>query len=123
MSLGMRLKTLRKAAQLTQQALADKVSVSRIYIQALESNRRMPSMKLLRKLSEALEVDPADLVQGFPEHRPSRMQLEEVVAGGPDVEVWYRSKKLSPKDLHLVQKLIEAALEEWDTEDVIQKQR
>jgi transcriptional regulator with XRE-family HTH domain len=118
----MRLKTLRKAAQLTQQTLADKVTVSRIYIQALESNRRMPSMKLLRRLSEALNVDPADLVQGLPEHRPSRMQLEEIVTGDPEVEVWYRSKKLSPKDLHLVQKLIEAALEEWDAGDALHQQ-
>lgn len=117
MSLGMRLKTLRKAAQMTQQTLADKVNVSRIYIQALESNRRMPSMKLLRRLAEALEVDPADLVHGFPEHRPSRMQLEEIVGGGSEVEVWYRSKKLTPRDLHLVQRLIEAALEEWHLED------
>ncbi|MDD3427268.1 MAG: helix-turn-helix transcriptional regulator, partial [Aminobacterium sp.] len=38
MSLGIRIKTLRKAARLTQQALADKTDVSRIYIQALESN-------------------------------------------------------------------------------------
>ncbi len=121
MSLGMRLKTLRKAAQMTQQTLADKVSVSRIYIQALESNRRMPSMKLLRRLAEALDVEPADLVHDFAEHRRSRMQLEQIVAGGPEVEVWYRSKKLTPRDLHLVQKLIEAALEEWEEDDSRQR--
>ena len=43
MSLGNRIKTLRKAQNLTQQKLADKVDVSRIYVQALESNRRLPS--------------------------------------------------------------------------------
>ena len=55
MSLGMRIKTLRKAVKLTQQGLAEKTDVSRIYIQALESNRRMPSMKLLGRLAEALD--------------------------------------------------------------------
>ena len=51
MSLGNRIKSLRKAQHLTQQKLADKVEVSRIYVQALESNRRLPSMKLLQKLA------------------------------------------------------------------------
>ncbi|MFA7620415.1 MAG: helix-turn-helix domain-containing protein, partial [Aminobacteriaceae bacterium] len=37
MSLGMRIRTLRKSLGLTQQGLADKTEVSRIYIQALES--------------------------------------------------------------------------------------
>lgn len=117
MSLGMRLKVLRKAAGKTQQALAEEVGVSRIYVQALESNRRLPSMKLLHRLAQALEVDPGDLVQNLPEGKGSRFQIEELFSHGADVEVWYRSKKLSTRDLHLVGKLIEAALSEWEQEN------
>ncbi len=65
MSLGNRIKTLRKAQNLTQQKLADKVDVSRIYVQALESNRRLPSMKLLQRLAPALNVDVTDLLMDF----------------------------------------------------------
>lgn len=116
MSLGMRIKVLRKASEKTQQVLADEVGVSRIYIQALESNRRLPSMKLLRRLAEALQVDPGDLVQNLPQGKSSRFQIEEIFAREADVEIWYRSKKLSSKDLRLVGKLIDAALSEWEQE-------
>ena len=115
MSLGGRIRTLRRALDLTQQSLADKVEVSRIYIQALESNRRLPSMKLLNRLAPALGVEVADLVQDLSSERPGRMQLEEVLASG-EVEVWYRSRKLSGRELKRVHRLVEAALEEWDEE-------
>ena len=60
MSLGNRIKTLRKAQNLTQQKLADKVEVSRIYVQALESNRRLPSMKLLHPIAGTLAAAERD---------------------------------------------------------------
>jgi transcriptional regulator with XRE-family HTH domain len=116
MSLGLRIKTLRKAKSLTQQQLADLVDVSRIYIQALESNRRLPSMKLLRRLAGALDVRVADLVQNEDVEGSGRLQLEEVLENTEDVEIWYRSKKLSSREIQLVQKLVDAALTEWDRE-------
>ena len=79
MSLGMRIRTLRKALGLTQQGLADRTQVSRIYIQALESNRRTPSMKLLSRLAEALEVEVQDLVKSLTASSTGRLQLEEVL--------------------------------------------
>jgi transcriptional regulator with XRE-family HTH domain len=116
MSLGLRIKTLRKAKSLTQQQLANLVDVSRIYIQALESNRRLPSMKLLRRLAGALDVRVADLVQNEDVEGSGRLQLEEVLENTEDVEIWYRSKKLSSREIQLVQKLVDAALTEWDRE-------
>lgn len=117
MSLGNRIKSLRKAQHLTQQKLADKVSISRIYVQALESNRRLPSMKLLQKLAPALGVDVTDLIKDFssPE-KPGRIQLESMLDNG-ELEIWYRSKKLSEKELRRVYRIVEAALEDWDEED------
>jgi transcriptional regulator with XRE-family HTH domain len=116
MSLGLRIKTLRKAKSLTQQQLADLVDVSRIYIQALESNRRLPSMKLLRRLAAALDVRVADIVQNEDVEGTGRLQLEEVLENAEDVEIWYRSRKLSNREIQLVQKLVDAALSEWDRE-------
>ena len=117
MSLGNRIKSLRKAQHLTQQKLADKVDVSRIYVQALESNRRMPSMKLLNRLAEALGVEVQDLVKTVSSSPSGRLQLEEVLQVSPEVEVWYRSKKLKPRELKFVQSLIDAAISRWEEED------
>lgn len=116
MSLGSRIKSLRKAQNLTQQKLADKVDVSRIYVQALESNRRLPSMKLLKRLAPALEVEVTDLLMdlGTPD-KPGRIQLESMLDNG-ELEIWYRSKKLSEKELRRIYRIIEATLEDWDEE-------
>ena len=117
MSLGGRIKSLRRAHHLTQKDLADIVNVSRIYVQALESNRRLPSMKLLQRLAPALDVEVADLLADFSSpDKPGRVQLESMLDNG-ELEIWYRSKKLSEKELHLVYRIVEAALEDWEKED------
>jgi transcriptional regulator with XRE-family HTH domain len=117
MSLGLRIRTLRKALGLTQQGLAERTQVSRIYIQALESNRRTPSMKLLSRLANSLEVEVQDLVKTMSTSPSGRLQLEEVFQAAPETEVWYRSKRLKPKELRFVQSLIDAAIERWEEED------
>ena len=114
MTLGLRIRTLRKARKMTQQQLADVTQVSRIYIQALESNRRSPSMKLLHRLSEQLGVETSDLLEEFPRDTGGRLQLEEPFSGPEPMEIWYRSHKLSEKDMAMVQRLIEAALMDWE---------
>ena len=88
--------------------------MSRIYIQALESNRRSPSMKLLRRLAEKLGVETADLLEEFPRDTGGRLQLEELFAGPEPMEIWYRSHKLSERDMAMVHRLIEAALADWE---------
>ncbi len=116
MTLGLRIRTLRKARKMTQQQLADATEVSRIYIQALESNRRSPSMKLLRRLSEKLGVETSDLLEEFPRDAGGRLQLEELFAGPEPVEIWYRSHRLTEKDINMVHRLIDAALADWEGE-------
>jgi transcriptional regulator with XRE-family HTH domain len=101
---------------MTQQNLADRVEVSRIYIQALESSRRTPSMKLLGRLSEALGVEVSDMVQEAPGAAGGRMQLEDLLASG-EVEVWYRSHRLDPRECRRIERLIRATLEDWDAEE------
>jgi transcriptional regulator with XRE-family HTH domain len=103
----------------TQQSLADKVQVSRIYIQALESNRRMPSMKLLHRLAEALQATITDIVEEFP-NRASRMHLEEILTSG-EVDVWFRKRKLTDDELKRVVRVITAVLEDWETENGLEK--
>ncbi|HON34059.1 MAG: helix-turn-helix transcriptional regulator [Thermovirgaceae bacterium] len=117
MSLGLRIKTLRRSKGLTQKRLSEMVYVSRIYIQSLESNRRLPSMKLLKRLAAALDVEVVDLVHDPGRDGSGRLMLEEVLNDSEPVEIWYRSRKLSRGEVQLVQKLIEAALSDWDREN------
>jgi Predicted transcriptional regulators len=104
---------------LTQQSLADSVGVSRIYIQALESNRRMPSMKLLHRLSEALQASVTDIVDDYP-NKGGRMQLDDLLLSG-ELDIWYRKKKLTESELRRVERVIHAVLEDWEQEDAAQK--
>jgi transcriptional regulator with XRE-family HTH domain len=60
---GMRLKELREQKGLTQEALAEKIGVSRGYLSRLEMGRHDPSLSLLRRLARALMVDVAKLLK------------------------------------------------------------
>jgi len=111
LSLGLRIKTMRKARGFTQQKLAEMVGVSRTYIQTLESNRRLPSMKLLQNLARALDVSLSDLVSDNQNKKLIRAQLEEYLDYRSEMEVWYKDIKLTRYELDLIKKLIETALD------------
>ena len=61
-SVGERIKRLRKAKRLTQQALAEKTGLTNTYICDIEKGRTNPSLKSLERISEALEVSPSFLI-------------------------------------------------------------
>ena len=61
--IGERLKDLRIARALTQEELAAKAGMGKNTVNRMERNITEPRPSTLRKLSEALEVDPAELVK------------------------------------------------------------
>lgn len=109
---------------MTQQELADSVSVSRVYIQSLESNRRHPSMKLLKRLAPVLNVDMsvllADVINPTASCEcaqvPDHIELEKMLENG-ELEIWYRKKKLPKKQLNKIYRIIKIALEDWESEE------
>src|SRR5262249_7457038 len=60
--LGRRLKRLREARGLTQEALAEKVGTSRVTIARIETRNRRPSVPMLQKLARALKVEVEDML-------------------------------------------------------------
>ncbi len=58
----MRVKRWRTKRQLTQQALADKVDIHRVYLAQLEAGTKTPSLRTLQRLAKALRVKVADLL-------------------------------------------------------------
>ena len=60
--IGDRLKTLRIRRALTQQELAEKAGISKTALNRIELNKAEPHMSTLRKLAQALTVDPTELL-------------------------------------------------------------
>jgi transcriptional regulator with XRE-family HTH domain len=56
------LKRLRRAKQLSQEALAGIAEIDRTYVSLLERCEYSASLDLIEKLADALEVAPADLL-------------------------------------------------------------
>ncbi len=62
MSIGSKVKSLRKAQKLTQVQLASKANLSRSYLADLEGDRYNPSVSTLKSIATALNVDLAELI-------------------------------------------------------------
>ncbi len=59
----MRVKAWRLKRRLTQQALADKVGIHRVYLAQLEGGTKTPSLRTLQRLAKALRVNVAALLE------------------------------------------------------------
>jgi transcriptional regulator with XRE-family HTH domain len=59
---GDRLKALRIRRALTQEELAQKAGLSKNAVNRLEVDKAEPRMSTLRKLAQALGVDPSELI-------------------------------------------------------------
>ena len=61
--IGDKLRDLRKRALLTQPELAEKSGLGITTIVRIERNQVEPQGRTIRKLAEALDVDPSELVE------------------------------------------------------------
>lgn len=61
-SLGQKIRRLRKERDLTQVELAVIVNISPVYLGFIENNRRRPSLRTLERLARALKVKPSELL-------------------------------------------------------------
>lgn len=58
-----KIRKYRHEAGLTQEDLAEKVGVSRVYIGYVEQGRNTPSLEILGKIAKALKVRLSDIVE------------------------------------------------------------
>jgi transcriptional regulator with XRE-family HTH domain len=76
-----RLSTMRKERNLTQQALADMVSLGITQMKRYEAGTSQPTLEVIRKLSQALRVSADELLFGKTERGPDedlRLQFEAI---------------------------------------------
>ena len=59
----MRLKKLRTARGMSQDALAKKTNITREYVNKLEAGRYDPTVSVVQRLAKALRVSIAELVE------------------------------------------------------------
>jgi transcriptional regulator with XRE-family HTH domain len=62
--IGDRLKEIRQRKLMSQRDLAEKAGLSQNAVVQIENNRTEPHYRTLRKLVEALDIDPSDLIEG-----------------------------------------------------------
>ncbi len=62
---GRRLRELRLGRQLTQEALAEAAGITSTYTSDIERGKRAPSLTIILRLAQALDVDVADLLADF----------------------------------------------------------
>lgn len=63
--LGMRIRYLRKERKMSQLDLALESGINKNYISDLEKGRRNPSLMILGKIANALNIDLSNLLKGI----------------------------------------------------------
>ena len=58
---GIRLKSIRRATGLTQEALAEMIGINQRQLTRKKKKKNMPSFKTVEKLCEALSIEPCEL--------------------------------------------------------------
>lgn len=99
--IGSRIKDARKAANLTQEALAEKVFLSTVYLSRIENGKVFPTLETLSSLCEALSVSLGWLFSGT--------EVERSDYGNEQVIELFQSCKgrVKPIALHILQELFQ----------------
>lgn len=94
---GQQLRERRKKLKLSQNTIADDVSVQRTSITNIESGRQKPPLHLLYSICLALKIELADVLP-----KTSDVELRHVV----DVEVNKETKQMPPRAAHLLEQMM-----------------
>ncbi|MBV8544921.1 MAG: helix-turn-helix transcriptional regulator [Acidobacteria bacterium] len=72
---GRRLRELRQSRDLTQEALAEAADLSGNYISDLELGLKIPSLTIIVRLSQALDIAVSDLLTAFTREAVKKMKV------------------------------------------------
>ncbi len=75
--IGARIKSIREAKKLTQEGLAEKMDINTIYLSNIERGKANPTLDMLIKLSDALEVEMWELFDYG--HEVSQRELKNMM--------------------------------------------
>lgn len=125
MSIGKRIKNLRKLNKLTQVELAKKANISRSYLADIENDRYNASVDTLKSIANNLNVNLSDILEesnnlSEPDLNEKdkksitndlKVLMEEFKAG-TDGTAYYNGQELGEEDLELIESAMKIALEQ-----------
>lgn len=123
MSIGNKIKDLRKLNKLTQVELAKKANISRSYLADIEKDRYNASVDTLKALANGLNVKLSDILDEVPsepilnarDKRSINRDLQTIMddfRNGTSEAVYYNGQELDENDLDLIESAIKIALEQ-----------
>lgn len=124
MSIGERIKNLRKERKLTQVELAKKSNISRSYLTDIENNRYNPSVETLKAIANSLEVTLSDILSdevkensglNDKDRKSITNDLKKLMndfRSGTDGTAYYNGQELDDDDLDLIESAMKIALEQ-----------
>lgn len=123
MSIGNKIKDLRKLNKLTQVELAQKANISRSYLADIEKDRYNASVDTLKALANGLNVKLSDILDETPsepilnarDKRSINRDLQTIMddfRNGTSEAVYYNGQELDENDLDLIESAIKIALEQ-----------
>lgn len=103
--LAIRLKEERKGQKLSQKKLGEKANVTESFISKIEAGSKNPSLEVITKLAEALEVS-VDYLLGNSDHKSLDKDKSDKVSKEA-AELMDRINKLSPEKRQAIMNLID----------------
>lgn len=114
MSIGQKIKNIRKSNKLTQVELAKKANISRSYLADIENDRYNASVDTLKSIANSLDVKLSELIEETSsdnkinsKNSKNKKQIETIAAHLED-------KNLTPKKVELIKNYIDALFDEFD---------
>lgn len=114
MSIGKKIKNIRKVNKLTQVELAKKANISRSYLADIENDRYNASVDTLKSIANSLDVKLSELIEESSsdnkinsKNNKNKKQIETIAAHLED-------KNLTPKKVELIKNYIDALFDEFD---------
>ena len=102
MSVGKKIKSLRRRTELTQKELGEMVRLSRSHIAAIEADAYNPSLVTLQRIAEVLRVPVSDLVDEKVLIEDGNLALSDekmrLLTGFDELNVEYRQRLLGYLD-------------------------
>ena len=124
MSIGGKIKDLRKERKLTQVELAKKSNISRSYLTDIENDRYNPSIETLKAIANSLEVTLSDILSdkvaednslNYRDKKSITKDLKKLMDdfwAGTDGTAYYNGQELDNDDLDLIESAMKIALEQ-----------
>lgn len=103
MSIGTKIRDLRKQAHLSQTELGKKVSVSQQTVTAWENNKAEPSSSAVAQLADIFNVT-TDYLLGRPDKQETKK--DDVELSDDDVIMTWRGQPLSDEDRELIRRIM-----------------